>query len=88
LQQICSEHSGASKSNAMKIFDETLFVLFGFIIVKNLKVRYSVWFNNQELVQAMPLNTQRLMLECFVKVSLKVDQKSIKARKSQETTCG
>jgi hypothetical protein len=28
------------------------------------------------------------MLECFVKVSLKVDQKSIKARKSQETTCG
>jgi hypothetical protein len=72
----------------MEILDETLFVLFSFIIVKYLQVRNSVGLNDQELVQAMPLNTQRLMLECFVKVSLKVDQKSIKARKSQETTCG
>ena len=70
----------------MEVFYKTLFVLFGFIIVKNLQISNCIRLNDQELIQSMPLDTQWLMYENFIYVSLKMQQKCVKTGKCQEST--
>lgn len=77
LEQVSSKHSGSSIGEAVEVINETVIFVFGLSVDEDLQFRDGLSLDNEQILNDMPFDAERVIIKLGFVVILKIENKRI-----------